>query len=80
MVSRSIDDPLAIAAVEAIHGGHLEQLQRLLADNPALATARVDGSRTLLHTAMPRRLNSVTRRRLRDGFRSVAFLPSFQRK
>jgi ankyrin repeat protein len=51
MVSRSIDDPLAIAAVEAIHGGHVEQLQRLLADNPALATARVDGSRTLLHVA-----------------------------
>jgi uncharacterized protein len=51
MVCRSIDDPLAIAAVEAIHGGHVEQLQRLLADNPALATARVDGSRTLLHVA-----------------------------
>jgi len=51
MASRSIDDPLAIAAVAAIHGGHVEQLQRLLADNPALAAARVDGSRTLLHVA-----------------------------
>jgi hypothetical protein len=80
MVSRSIDDPPAIAAIEAIHGGHVEQLQRLLADNPGLATARVDGSRTLLHTAKPRRLSGGTRRRLRDGFRSVAFLPSFQRR
>jgi hypothetical protein len=52
------EDPLAVAAVEAIHGGDVATLRRLLADNPGLATARLgdydgrpDGgmSRTLLH-------------------------------
>ncbi|GIF44628.1 hypothetical protein [Actinoplanes xinjiangensis] len=48
------EDPLAIAAVQAIRGGDLAALRRLLADNPALATARLDdggASRTLLHVA-----------------------------
>jgi hypothetical protein len=51
------DDPLALAAVEAIHKGDLPRLKRLLADNPELAAARLgdddpDGmSRTLLHVA-----------------------------
>jgi uncharacterized protein len=50
-------DPLAVAAVEAIHTGDLQTLKRLLAENPALAGARLgdddpDGmSRTLLHVA-----------------------------
>jgi len=55
----STQDPLAIAAVEAIHAGDVDTLRRLLADHPELATARLgeectdsaDGSmsRTLLH-------------------------------
>lgn len=48
------DDPLAVAAVEAIHSGDVETLERLLAENPDLATARLgdpDMSRTLLHVA-----------------------------
>jgi uncharacterized protein len=52
------EDPLAIAAVEAIHVGDVVALQRLLAEHAGLATARLgdyDGSgcggmsRTLLH-------------------------------
>ncbi|MEX2142625.1 MAG: ankyrin repeat domain-containing protein [Pirellulales bacterium] len=54
----STEDPLAVAAVEAIHSGNIEALQRLLAENPSLATVRLGGatsfnpcemSRTLLH-------------------------------
>ena len=53
----STDDPLAIAAVEAIHSGKTDELKRLLADNAALATVRLrdaarddgESSRTLLH-------------------------------
>jgi uncharacterized protein len=50
-------DPLAVAVVEAIHTGDLPTLERLLRENPGLATARLgdddpDGmSRTLLHVA-----------------------------
>jgi uncharacterized protein len=52
------EDPLAVAAVSAIHTGDVAALQRLLAKQPRLATARLgdyDGrpgggmSRTLLH-------------------------------
>jgi uncharacterized protein len=49
------EEPLAVAVVEAIHTGDLPALQRLLAEHPGLATARLgddspDGmSRTLLH-------------------------------
>ncbi|MFF5084897.1 ankyrin repeat domain-containing protein [Actinoplanes sp. NPDC000266] len=48
------DDPLAVAAVSAVHAGDVTALQRLLAEQPRLATARLgdhDGgmSRTLLH-------------------------------
>jgi uncharacterized protein len=52
------EDPLAVAAVQAIHAGDVPALQRLLAEHPGLATARLgdyDGrpdcgmSRTLLH-------------------------------
>jgi uncharacterized protein len=51
----STEDPLAVAAVEAIHAGDIETLKRVLLENPGLATARLgdddpDGmSRTLLH-------------------------------
>ncbi|MEX2112227.1 MAG: ankyrin repeat domain-containing protein [Pirellulales bacterium] len=54
----STDDPLAVAAVAAIHTGDVAALERLLANNPTLATVRLgappDGnpgemSRTLLH-------------------------------
>jgi ankyrin repeat protein len=53
----STEDPVAVAAVTAVHAGDLTALRRLLADNPWLATARLgdddpDGmSRTLLHAA-----------------------------
>jgi hypothetical protein len=48
------EDPLAVAATAAIHAGDVPALQRLLAEHPQLATARLgdeDGgmSRTLLH-------------------------------
>ena len=55
------EDPLALAAVQAIHSGDVETLKKLLTDNPSLATVRLDGnaeecraggmSRTLLHVA-----------------------------
>jgi ankyrin repeat protein len=54
-------DPLARAAVDAIHKGDVEALQRLLRENPGLATARIAAgpescepgtlTRTLLHVA-----------------------------
>lgn len=54
-------DPLAIAAVNAIHTGNLAALKELLAANPELATAALGGdaegcgdggmARTLLHVA-----------------------------
>jgi hypothetical protein len=52
------EDPLAVAAVRAIHTGDVAALQRLLAEHPALANARLGDytgrsdrgmSRTLLH-------------------------------
>ena len=54
-MATSTEDPVAVAAVAAIHTGDLAALGRLLAGNPWLATARLgdDGpegmSRTLLH-------------------------------
>ncbi|WP_433306942.1 ankyrin repeat domain-containing protein [Actinoplanes sp. CA-030573] len=54
------EDPLAVAAVRAIHTGDVPALRRLLAERPELATARLgdhDGgpgggmARTLLHVA-----------------------------
>lgn len=53
------DDPLAVAVVEAIRGGELETLGRLLRENHDLATARVgdprdcagEERRTLVHVA-----------------------------
>jgi uncharacterized protein len=47
------DDTLAVAVVSAIHTGDVAGLQRLLNENPGLATARIVNprgeSRTLLH-------------------------------
>lgn len=54
------NDPEAVAVVQTIHRGHLGGLQRLLAENPDLATARIGEpkgqhdramSRALLHVA-----------------------------
>ncbi|MBB4906075.1 ankyrin repeat domain-containing protein [Actinophytocola algeriensis] len=53
----SEDDPVAAAAVTAIHGGDVAALRELLAEHPALARARLsdrtadgaDCARTLLH-------------------------------
>ncbi len=56
-ISADPEEPVAVAAVEAIHNGKVESLARLLSQNPGLATARVRGSgtgekaRTLLHVA-----------------------------
>jgi ankyrin repeat protein len=50
-------DPVAVAAVEAIHQGDAARLRRLLADNPGLAAARLGEdrpggmTRSLLHVA-----------------------------
>lgn len=38
-------------AAEAIRAGHVEELERLLTEEPSLAHQRVDGQRTLLHVA-----------------------------
>lgn len=57
MATIDAEQPLAVAVVEAIRGGDLPALQRLLAEHPELATARIGGddpagtSRTLLHVA-----------------------------
>lgn len=55
------DDPLAVAMVDAIHRGDVEEVKRLLRENPALAAVRLGDdlqscgaagmSRTLLHVA-----------------------------
>jgi uncharacterized protein len=55
MGTLSTDDPIAVAAVTAIHTGDVESLTRLLAEHPTLARARLGDdepcgmSRTLLH-------------------------------
>lgn len=52
MLYLSTTDPLAVAAVKAIHTGDLPRLQRLLAEHPELAQARLGDrgmARTLLH-------------------------------
>lgn len=57
MTTIATEDPLAVAAVEAIHAGDLPRLTQLLAEHPDLATARLGDddpggmSRTLLHVA-----------------------------
>jgi hypothetical protein len=54
-MATSTEDPVAVAAVTAIHTGDPAALRRLLAENPWLATARLGDngpegmSRTLLH-------------------------------
>ena len=55
MATIGTEEPHAIAVAEAIRGGDLEALRRLLAEHPGLATARLGDddpggmSRTLLH-------------------------------
>lgn len=52
MATIDAEDPIAVTAVTAIHAGDVATLQRLLAENTGLATARIgdeDMSRTLLH-------------------------------
>src|SRR5215470_2075545 len=44
-------DSLATTVIDAIHRGNLPRLEQLLSENPNLATARIDGQRTLLHVA-----------------------------
>ncbi len=47
------DDPLAVELTQTIHNGRIDLLQKLLAERPELARARIQGrkggSRTLLH-------------------------------
>src|SRR5579859_6909683 len=50
MLNIDPNEPQAVAVIEAIRGGDLDGMKRLLRDNPALATARI-GGRTLLHVA-----------------------------
>jgi len=48
------DHPLALAATAAVQAGDLDALDRLLSEDPWLATARIgdwDCHRTLLHAA-----------------------------
>jgi hypothetical protein len=47
------EDPLAVAATEAVQKGNLETLKQLLAENPGLVNERIGNgmSRTLLHAA-----------------------------
>lgn len=55
MTTLSTKDPVAVAAVSALHRGDVDALRQLLSEHPSLATARFgdddpDGmSRTLLH-------------------------------
>ncbi|HTE60424.1 MAG TPA: hypothetical protein VK631_08725, partial [Solirubrobacteraceae bacterium] len=55
MATMHHEDPLAIAAIEAIHTGDVAALRRLLAEHPELAAARLGSegpggmTRTLLH-------------------------------
>jgi len=44
-----VEPELARQATEAIRAGDVASVQQLLGENPGLAGARVDGSRTLLH-------------------------------
>ena len=48
MLEIDVNDPLAVAVIEAIKTGDLDGLNRLLGDKPGLATAMI-GERSLLH-------------------------------
>ncbi len=41
MSNLQAEDPLAVEVVKAIHSGDMEALQRLLVENPSLATTRI---------------------------------------
>jgi hypothetical protein len=77
MATLSPDDPLARAAVEAIHGGDARSYGACWPGNPGLATARIAGdddreggaiTRTLLHVA------TDWPRHFRNGVATVAAL------
>lgn len=54
MNTLSAEDPIAVAVVDAIRGGDLAKLERLLSENAALAASGVreeDATRSLLHVA-----------------------------
>lgn len=56
MLTISHDDPVAVAAVDAIRGGDVEGLKRLLREHPNLVTARIehdrgDGNPPIVHAA-----------------------------
>jgi len=55
MSNLQAEDPLAVKVVKAIHSGEIATLQRLLVENPALATTRIVDAKgatcTLLHKA-----------------------------
>ena len=55
MSNLQAEDPLAVKVVKAIHSGEIEALQRLLVENPSLATTRIVDAKgatcTLLHKA-----------------------------
>jgi ankyrin repeat protein len=53
-VTLAEDDPVPVALVRAVRAGDLAALERLLAENPGLASARIGRpgkTRTLLHVA-----------------------------
>ena len=51
MLTLQKGEPFTVSTVEAIRTGNLEALQQLLSENPALSTARIEGSHMLLHVA-----------------------------
>jgi len=55
MSNLQAEDPLAVKVVKAIQSGEIEALQRLLVENPSLATTRIVDAKgaacTLLHKA-----------------------------
>jgi len=50
-MSLQTNEPLADAAVQAIHNGDVELLKQLLNQNADLLKTKIDGQRTLLHVA-----------------------------
>ena len=48
MMNIAVNDPLGAAVMAAIHGGDLDELERLLIENPHLSTSTIN-DRSLLH-------------------------------
>ena len=54
MMTIQQDDPLAVALLKAVYEGDVQSLQRLLAEHPGAASARIQdpkGARKLFHVA-----------------------------